>query len=147
MLIDAFYFVLQLAAFCHEFSKKKPKWHYTLEHITAWFATRLFKAKAWQLSTRKSKWMEMVVHHKCTLRDESAIHEGEMTINCYLSQHTLKSDMKIHMRTHQNSQSGEKPYKSNLCPNIFRYKSLLSGHKRMHIKMKPFKCQHCHLHF
>ena len=48
-----------------------------------------------------------------------------------------------HLTEHERIHSREKPYKCNNCPKTFRWKSAISIHKRIHTGANPYQCKIC----
>ena len=68
--------------------------------------------------------------------------------------------LKAHLKSHSNEKkeqkfcstlpeslrlnnTGAKPYKCRYCQKVFKHKSTLKVHERIHTGEKPYKCQHC----
>ena len=77
-------------------------------------------------------------NNKVSLDVHRKRHNSEI-VNCKLCAYSCpKTDMKIHMRVHE-----EAKFKCAICGKMLKSKSSLNIHEREHAGIKPFSCQVC----
>ncbi|KAJ8705069.1 hypothetical protein PYW08_012389 [Mythimna loreyi] len=82
---------------------------------------------------------------KGNIKKHIRVNTGEKPFKCEVCQ--LCFSQNVHLTRHMRTHTGDKPYKCEECQHCFNQKVHLTNHLRTHTGIKPYKCEECQLCF
>ncbi|XP_072180984.1 uncharacterized protein [Diadema setosum] len=72
-------------------------------------------------------------------------HKPRKSFDCNLCEKSFKNKTSLtnHLEFHQNVTEGKKPYKCDICGNVYTTPKTLQGHLNRHMRTETFQCKVC----